>query len=98
MLMGMAPGAIFKKLSFRPQPGQIEQYQREDDARAKDRIDVRHSVNQAKRDLKSGKVVVDPSCSTGGVVVPRSATQSKNPHRASSEFVHKVLAKRMARG
>lgn len=30
----------------------------------------------------------------GSIVVPRSETKSKNPNRASSEFVHKVLAKR----
>jgi hypothetical protein len=30
----------------------------------------------------------------GGIVVPRSETKSKNPDRASADFVHKVLSKR----
>lgn len=41
---------------------------------------------------------VSASLEEGGIVVPRSATQSKNPQRASADFVHKVLAKRAAGG
>ncbi len=54
------------------------------------------SVGGAKNSYAND--TVSKTLEEGGVVVPRSATQSKNPHRASSEFVHKVLAKRMARG
>lgn len=37
---------------------------------------------------------VKKTLESGGIVVPRSETQSKNPGRSSADFVHKVLAKR----
>lgn len=38
--------------------------------------------------------IVPKKLDVGGIVIPRSATKSKNPERTSTEFVSKVLSKR----
>lgn len=50
------------------------------------------AVGGAKNSYKND--TVKANLDEGGIIVPRSATQCKNPERASSDFVHKVLAKR----
>lgn len=42
--------------------------------------------------------IVPMKAQSGGIVVPRSETQSKDPDKASADFVHRVLAKRRAGG
>lgn len=53
-------------------------------------------VGGAKDSYKND--TVPTTLQEGGIVVPRSKTQSKNPDKASMDFVHNVLAKRTAKG